>query len=131
MKAIPKFLFVSILLSFTLFSCNKSATAIITNGTWFVSMYMDDNKDETSDFTGYVFDFKSSGSLSVTTGSGATVFGTWNYDNNALKYNIFISGTGALDKIKGGWVIISKSKTLLQLRDDDPSKNNMLNFKKR
>ncbi len=123
----------SIILIVSLFaaSCQKSGSKIITNGSWMVSLYMDDNKDETSDFFGYTFDFNSDGTLKVTLPSGVTNNGAWSFDDSSSKYKITISGNDKLDKINDDWLIVSKSNDLIELKDDNTTKIELLNFKKK
>ncbi len=129
MKTVSK-LFIILLISGMAFtSCKKKAEKIIESGKWTVSKYFEDAKDETSDFNGYIFEFKSDGTFNVTVGSTTTT-GTWTYDDNATKYHYAIAGTGALDKINGGWLILTKSSTQLELQDDNATKNELLTFTK-
>ena len=131
MKTISKFLFLSITLSVLFFSCKKSPSKIIQSGTWAVSLYMHDNKDETSDFDFYIFDFKKDKTLVVTLPSGALALGSWNYDDGISKYRISISGTDKLDKINDEWLLISASSSRIELQDDNLNKNELLSFRKR
>lgn len=112
-------------------SCEKKAERIITKGTWMVSLYSESGKDETSDFTGFVFEFKSNGTLAATKPNGEIVIGSWSYDDAATKYIISISATDKLDKLNDNWIIVSKSSELIELQDDNAAKNELLNFKKR
>ena len=133
MKSSLKFLFFISTGCLLFFSCNKPAVRIIESGIWMVSLYTEDSKDETSEFAGYKFDFNKNELLTVTmtiAGSTNTVNGTWTYDDASSKYRISISGTGNLDKVNGDWTIISKSKDLIELKDDNPTKKEFLNFKK-
>jgi hypothetical protein len=123
----------SILLTVSLFaaSCQKSGSKIITKGSWMVSLFMEDNKDETSDFFGYTFDFNSDGTLMVTLPTGIINTGRWSYDDNSSKYKIMISRNDKLDKVNDEWIIVSKSNDLIELKDDSSTKNELLNFKKK
>jgi len=49
---------------------------IMKNGTWYVSQFLDDGEDETSNFTGYDFTFLESVTVYATNGSGI-VYGVW------------------------------------------------------
>ncbi len=113
------------------FSCKKSPSRLIESGSWMVSLYMEGNKDETSDFNGYIFDFNKDGTLVATQPSGAVSLGSWSYDKDANKYRYSIAGTDKLEKLNDSWIIISTSKTLIQLQDDNPTKNEVINFRKR
>ncbi len=133
MKSSLNFLFFISSCGLLFFSCNKPAVRIIERGTWMVSLFTEDSKDETSGFEGYKFDFNKNEVLIVTMsliGSTKTVNGTWVYDDATPKYRISISGTGNLDKINDDWTIISKSTDLIELKNDNLAKKEILNFKK-
>jgi hypothetical protein len=128
-----KLLILSMLLS-TFLACKNSSSNDVnpTNstivGVWKVSYFYDD-KDETSDFNGYTFDFKSDGKF-VATFSTNTVNGTWSEDKSSNKLIISISGTKALDEIDNDWLITEKTSTSIKLKDDNVTKNEQLYFTK-
>lgn len=118
----------------TFLACKNSSSNDVnpTNstivGVWKVSYFYDD-KDETSDFNGYTFDFKSDGKF-VATFSTNTVNGTWSEDKSSNKLIISISGTKALDEIDNDWLITEKTSTSIKLKDDNVTKNEQLYFTK-
>ena len=89
-------------------------------GVWKVAHFMDDGKDETSDFNGYTFDFQAGGKF-VAKFSGKTVEGTWNENSSSKKIDIKISGDQKLDDISEDWLILEKTSTSIKLRDDNSS----------
>jgi hypothetical protein len=97
-------------------------------GVWKVSYFFDD-KDETSDFNGYTFDFKSDGKF-VATFPSKTVSGTWSEDKSSNKLIIDISGTKALENVADDWLIIEKTGSSIKLKDDNVSKNEQIHFTK-
>jgi hypothetical protein len=105
---------------------NPSNSTIV--GVWKVSYFFDD-KNETSDFNGYSFDFKSDGKF-VATFSANTVNGTWSEDKSSNKLIINISGTKALDELADDWLITEKTSTSIKLKDDNISKNQQVYFTK-
>lgn len=126
-----------IILCFTLSSfidCKNSSNNDVNpsnstiSGTWKVTYFYDD-KDETSDFNGYTFDFKSDGKF-VATFSSNTVTGTWSEDKSSNKLIINISGTKALEEIDDDWLILEKTSTSIKLKDDNTTKNEQVNFTK-
>jgi hypothetical protein len=131
MRVSLKIFFMLLAFSAVLSSCQKKAERIIEGGTWTVGLYMEDNKDETSDFNGYTFEFKKGGTFAATLPTSAIINGTWSYDNNSTKYKFSISGTDKLDKINDDWLIISKSSSLIELKNFNSSKNELLSFKKK
>ncbi len=82
-------------------------------GQWKVS-YFYDKKDETSNYTGYTFEFGSDGSLSASNG-GQTWPGTWQtgIDDSANKFLIDFTGTipSALTELEEDWLIIKIEDT--------------------
>ena len=56
---------------------NGSVSGTVTSGTWRVSYFYDNDKEETSDYNGYSFSFKSDKTLTATR-SSVTITGTWN-----------------------------------------------------
>lgn len=111
---------------------SNTIPGIVTNGKWVVSYYYDNDKDETSDFAGYTFEFKSDYKITATNGT-TTVNGNWgegNDDNLPRFYIAMNSTTTKLADLSDNWVIESKSDSELKLKDDNTSKNEQLHFKK-
>jgi hypothetical protein len=127
-------LIVLCLLLTTFMACKNSSSNNVNPsnadivGVWKVSYYFDD-KDETSDFNGYTFDFKSDGKF-VANFSSRTVTGTWSENNSSNKLIIDISGTKALDDVKDDWLITEKTSTSIKLKDDNLTKNEQIHFVK-
>jgi hypothetical protein len=103
---------------------NPSNSTIL--GVWKVSYFFDD-KDETSDFNGYTFDFKSDGKF-VANLPSKTVSGRWSEDKSSNKLIIDISGTKALENVADDWLIMQKTGSSIKLKDDNVSKNEQLHF---
>jgi hypothetical protein len=128
-----KLLVLSIVLS-TFMACKNSSSNNVNPsnstivGVWKVSYFFDD-KDETSDFNGYTFDFKSDGKF-VATFPSKTVSGRWSEDKSSNKLIIDISGTKALENVADDWLITEKTNTSIKLKDDNVTKNEQLHFTK-
>lgn len=60
---------------------------IMKDGTWYISQFLDDGGDETSDYLGYNFDFRDSITVYAYGGSGV-VYGVWivTYQNERLNF---------------------------------------------
>lgn len=112
---------VFLLLTFSLFfsSCKKyvqqqeqdAALNLITNGTWMVQQFLQSGANITASFSGYVFQFKSDGTVVGTLGS-TSVTGTWAADiNNRTITSNFPAGSGILDNLDGVWKITDSSVT--------------------
>jgi hypothetical protein len=142
MKRLIRVLTVAVLaFSIIAASCTKSNNSVtndtpiatvITQGSWFVHYYFDNGSDETSDYAAYSFTFNASGSV-LATKSGVTITGSWTElsDDGLTKMQISFPVTDIkLNKLNDKWVISSKTNDLIQLKDDNPSKNEALHFKK-
>ena len=85
------------------------------SGKWKIT-YFFDKKDETSYYTGYVFDFGSNGALTATNGS-QTWTGTWSsgYDDSKNKFLIDFIGSSpsVLSELEEDWIIIKMEDKLM------------------
>ncbi len=130
-------------LSVALISCSKSddnnpspdnsSSSVKENvpGQWKVSYYYDNDKDETSDYAGYTFEFGASGTIEATF-SGQTFTGSWSntVDDNLPRLVINIAGNDRLVELSDDWVIKSVSSDLISLEDDNTTKTEVLKFSK-
>ena len=113
-------------------SCKKDDTSTIegqirTNvesGTWRITKFIDSGTDETSNFTGYNFDFGTSGSVTATNGTNSYT-GTWSIsDSNSdddnlsdLDFNLNFNLTNNFQDLNDNWDFISQSETKIELID--------------
>lgn len=106
-----------------------NTTTIITSGSWRVSFYHESNYDSTSNYNGYTFTFNSNGTMTATNSGGITN-GTWSNDDSQNEFHISIGSTRPLSDLSNGWLIISKTSTEVDLKDDNTSHNEELHFTK-
>jgi hypothetical protein len=106
------------------------------SGNWTVTYYYDSGKDETSDYSGYSFEFATDGTLTATHSTG-TFAGTWRIgdsssddDSSSNRFVITITGNKRMDDLQDDWVIDSISDTEIRLRDDNPASAEELRFGK-
>lgn len=105
-------------------------TKISTDGTWIVSSYIDDNEDETSDYSTFRFNFLEDGVLNATdlvSSNSNPYVGTWSVtDSNSsndddtfedLDFNMNFSVGNQLDDLSDDWDIVSFSDTEIKLID--------------
>ena len=135
-----------LILGFPLFidACSKSSdapgandtlTTILTQGTWTVHLYLNDGKDETTDFTGYVFTFNSNGSLQAAK-TGNNTSGTWSESTdyyNKTKLTLAWVGGGIpieLLEIQEDWMLKAKSSTIVELTNTGSSGTSELHLHK-
>ena len=110
----------------------NSVSGTVTSGKWTISYFYDNDKEETSDYSGYSFEFKTDKTLS-TTRSGTTTTGTWNEttDDGLPRLVIMLNTTDdKLTELNDDWVIESKTDTQIKLKDDNPDRNEQLHFNK-
>lgn len=112
---------ISILLLLVTLSCKKDnyvqISDTLTSGTWTISKYIDNGDNETSDFTGYTFNFNIDGSI-VAVKDGTGVVGNWSElnDDDNLKLNILFTQT-TLSELNDDWNLKSKSENMIELED--------------
>ena len=131
-------------LAISLASCSKSTDDNPSNssgskteqvsGNWTVTYYFDSGKDETHDFSGYSFDFATSGVLTATSGS-ASYSGSWSIgdkssddDSSSNKLVINITGNKAMEDLEDDWLIVKLTENELHLKDDNPESAEELKF---
>ncbi|MBK7874118.1 MAG: hypothetical protein IPJ74_27455 [Saprospiraceae bacterium] len=92
------------------------------------SVLLDKDKDETSDFSGYVFTFEQGG-VFKSTKNGVTTTGTWQVNSSSNKL-IINSGSAVkpLDDLSDDWIIVEKNDKLIKLKDDNDEHDEFLNF---
>lgn len=108
---------------------NTTTTTPTTTGKWKVSYYFD-KKDETSDYSGYVFEFNSDRTMTAGN-NGVNTTGTWGErtDDGKQKFTIALNSTDSkLLELNDDWVIESKTDAEIKLKDDNNSEQ--LQFKK-
>ncbi|MFM7767823.1 MAG: hypothetical protein ACKO9S_08210 [Bacteroidota bacterium] len=120
------------LLMIGVFSCKKDDTSTlegqirsnIESGKWRISKFIDSGDDETSNFSGYNFDFGKSGSVTATNGVNSYT-GTWSItDSNSdddnlsdLDFNLNFNLTNNFQDLNDDWDFISQSETKIELID--------------
>ncbi|MFM8951103.1 MAG: hypothetical protein ACKOKB_10040, partial [Bacteroidota bacterium] len=113
-------------------SCKKDDTSTlegqirsnIESGKWRISKFIDSGDDETSNFSGYNFDFGTSGSVTATNGVNSYT-GTWSItDSNSdddnlsdLDFNLNFNLTNNFQDLNDDWDFISQSETKIELID--------------
>jgi hypothetical protein len=106
---------------------NNTPTTVKNNvqsGTWRITKFIDSGVDETSDFAGYNFTFKSSGVLNANNGAN-NYDGSWSItdsnsnddDLNDLDFNINFNLTNEFEDLNDDWDFISQSATKIELID--------------
>jgi hypothetical protein len=98
-------------------------------GNYNVKLYIDENDTSTRVFRGYVFNFRSNGTLTATV-NNVTYRGTWRSKDNGTQLELNITGTPQLDRIDKSWDVKGMTNTLITLTDNHPGQITKLVFKK-
>jgi hypothetical protein len=129
MKTIS-FVLLGLLMSFSISSCsnnddddgqnNGSTSGVVVDGTWKVTLFQEDNVNQTNHFNGYAFDFNSNGVLTATN-DNHTQTGIWNNggDDSGNKLNIdFLAAPddSPFEEISEDWRIESKTTSKIELK---------------
>lgn len=105
----------------------------VAGSNWRVTLFTDSGNNETSDFSGYSFDFQTGGLLIVTK-AGVSKNGTWSADNSSNKLIINLGPKDATNKPLGeltdDWKVISQTAAAIKLTDDNASSQEFLTFTK-
>jgi hypothetical protein len=135
-------------------SCSKSDTTsdpvsdlttktnMVAQSNWTITQYTDSGKDETSDYSGYKFEFIPNGTF-VAVSSIASFSGTWllgqgnnssddnvSADDKLNKLTINITGNKQMDHLSHKWLADKITATEIWLRDDNVASNELLRFSK-
>lgn len=112
---------------------DASTSQQLTSGNWRVSLFTDSGNDETSDFTGYRFTFRTDGTLAAEK-SGSAQEGSWEVNSNSTRLLIDLGPKNDTNKPLGeltdDWVILSRSATEIRLTDDNAASAEFLSFTK-
>jgi hypothetical protein len=130
-----------ILIAFLLLSgsCKKyvqqqeqnALVAMITNGSWIVTRYIENGTDISSSFSGYVFQFSTNGTVAGTNGS-TVVNGTWSGDINTKTITSnFPSAGDPVDKLNAVWKITDSYPDSVAANTTINSTTNILNLHKK
>ncbi|WKN42158.1 hypothetical protein [Tunicatimonas pelagia] len=128
-----------LLIGFVFFACNNDddgaspdnpgaqpiATEEVT-GNWEVTLFRDDNEDETDDFAGLTFEFQEGGDLIISDGNQSTT-ARWSITNSNRRVEIDLDdddltvfgNRDELEDLDDDWIVVEKSDNLLYLREDD------------
>lgn len=96
----------------------ENVTSNATVSTWRITLYMDDNKNETSDYTGYIFTFNANGSATAVK-NAVTKNGNWSTfrDDSKVKFLINFGDLPPLDEISDDWDVLEITSNRIKLED--------------
>jgi len=110
------------------YAVTKSVAPVVTNGKWRVTLFMDNNNDQTNDYTGYIFNFNASGEI-VASKNGTDITGSWNEDNTAKNVSLYFnSADPVLNKLNDNWDVKQISSTQVNLENEGKPFSGKLNI---
>ena len=97
------------------------------DGQWRITYYFDSDKEETSDYAGYVFTFGADGTVTATNGT-MEVAGTWSvtdssssdddsFDDSDVDFNLFFASPPNFEELTDDWDILEYSANRIRLID--------------
>ncbi len=119
---------------------SSSLNAILTNGTWYVSVYQEKTEDKSSKFDGFSFQFNADGSLTINDAkAGSSEIGTWAYTPAVTYYGstskaamtISASNSNPQKLLSGKWNFISAKATSIEVTSPEVAEQLRLVFSKR
>lgn len=111
---------------------NADTASLSGSGAWKVTKFVEDGKNETSDYSSQEFYFEDEGQFRVVGADGSTYKGTWarTTDDGLPRLVIRISGTKDLEEIDDDWVLELFNETVIELRDDNLASKEVLHFER-
>jgi hypothetical protein len=109
-------LFFAAFTSFFTSCTNDNDISEVTTGGWKVTLFNEDGKEKTTSFTGYIFDFQSTGVVTAIKGT-EVVTGIWKEltDSGRTKFILTFSKSGLFEEISEDWNLVSKTDTSIKL----------------
>ncbi|WP_273565818.1 hypothetical protein [Maribacter halichondriae] len=89
--------------------------SILADGLWVVGSYTEDADDQTSNYSGYTFNFNSDGT--AVADNGSITNGIWSPQNSDSELLLNFGNTSPLDEFNDTWDVISVSDTQVEVRD--------------
>lgn len=94
-------------------------TNTITSGTWRITNFMEDDVDETSNFTGYNFTFTDANTVTATNGTN-TYNGIWSVDDDDssddIDFDLVFTTPDDFTELSEDWDILSRTSSKLRLK---------------
>lgn len=101
------------------YTTGRSATPIVTKGTWKVNSYKKADNNLTNDLAGYTFTFNSSGMVKASK-NGVDINGNWFEDDIENRINIDLGKADpSLEKMNGRWHIKDLNSATVEFQDDN------------
>ena len=90
-------------------------------GTYTITKFIDTGDDETAQFNGYTFKFKTNGNLIATAPNGDVFNGSWSLNSAETVMTINITGTPALDDLDDDdWNVVKITNQKIKIKKNGP-----------
>lgn len=120
-----KFIFSSLTILLLMSGCKKNSDSTTSNSLqtniqssiWKITNYNNNGADQTSDFNGYSFTFKSGNLISATYSNGSAN-GSWSIGTDDSKQKLIISfpNSSPLDELNEDWEVLAQNSSIIQLK---------------
>ncbi len=119
-------------LSDSIAQINADTASLSGSGAWKVTKFVEDGKNETSDYSSQKFYFEDEGEFRVVGADGSTYKGTWarTTDDGLPRLVIRVAGTEDLEEIDDDWVLELLDQNVIKLRDDNLASREELRFER-
>lgn len=141
---IMKNIFTILILTCCLVSCQKnqdaipttvetvtpqSLSALASSGTWRITYSYNTNRDETANYTGYIFTFAGNNKLTAVHG-GNMIVGNWSVgaDDAKAKMQISFPIPASFAKLSHDWVVLDRLDKRLKLQNINTTNGNAHNL---
>lgn len=114
----------------------QNIQSIITGGSWFVSLFIVDDDNETANYQNFTFVFNTNGSINVLVGQNNFATGSWatflNSQNQLKLLLNFSDDDDPLNELDDDWDVFNITTTTIELKDlsDDDAFEDALTFQK-
>lgn len=93
----------------------------VQNGSWRITLFVEDGIDETSDYSGISLNFLAEGKMEAETSGQLMLEGSWRTlrDDGQTELWITFVGNEKLEEISDDWYVISATDVKIELEDDN------------
>jgi hypothetical protein len=98
-------------------SSTMDVRTVATSGNWRVTYFMEENREQTSIFSGYSFTFAANNSLTAIKGT-SSIAGSWatDTDDSKSKLVIVFAGPSGFDELTEDWLVIESTSSRIKLQ---------------
>ena len=112
---------------------STNLNSVLSRGSWQISQFIDSGKDETANFSGYIFTFSDAGMVHVSN-SNNNIVGSWaiGNDDSSVKLILNFGNNYPFESLNEDWKVLSRSDLLIELQhiSGGNGSSDMLTFNK-